>query len=166
MHPGSILYNMRWLLKVDMLLGSGGQAKVSNVEIFGQTTNDTKHFEKHRQHAPVTAKGRGEADIRDSHFSKARNLSAKANAAILVAMRRQAAAHEALQATDPSIGTEVVAGSEEEEVSLVASTPKACSPLRDSIVGQPLPRDAILQQRDGDDDDLGFSDGDGDSQKE
>ena len=108
------------------------------------------------QHAPVTVKGRSQSDIRASHFDKARALSASANASTRDAMRSKAAAREALELDDHIVQQvpSTVAGTEvhliESPVRGSRATPAAApgnnSPLRDAITGQPLPRDAILQQ--------------------
>ncbi len=125
-------------------------------DTFG-ATDEKKHFEKVLQHAPVIVKGRSQSDIRASHFDKARALSASANASTLDATRSKAAAREALgleahsaqQVPSAVAGTEVhliespVRGS---RAAPAALAPGNNSPLRDTITGQPLPRDAILQQ--------------------
>ena len=153
-------------------------AKVSIVgeDTFG-ATDDNKHFEKVLQHAPVTAKGRSQSDIRASHFDKARALSASANASTLDAMRSKAAAREALGLEDYSAqqvpsavaGTEVhliespVRGS---RAAPAAPAPGNNSPLRDTITEQPLPRDAILQQAGRGQEQADFLEDDGDPPQE
>ncbi len=129
------------------------------------------------QHAPVTAKGRSQSDIRTSHFDKARALSASANASALGAMRSKAAARDALgldghrvqQVPSSVAGTEVhliespVRGS---RAACAAPAPGNNSPLRDTITGQPLPRDAILQQAGREAEQVDFLEDDGDPQQE
>ncbi len=145
-------------------------------DTFG-ATDDNKHFEKVLQHAPVTVKGRSQSDVRASHLDKARSLSASANASTLDAMRSKAAAREALESETHNI-QQVPTAVADTEVHLIESpargsraapatlAPGNCSPLREAITGQPLPRDAILQQAGRGQEQVDFPEGVGDPPQE